>query len=137
MAITKNGARQWPLTARVSFTYAELGAAVAATTVVPAIDLPVGAIVTGGYLVITTAFVNAGGTSTIAVGDGDSASRYLGDTDDKSAALTALVPTGYKYTAQDTIDIDLAVVTAVLTAGAGELVVHYIVEGKANEVVPV
>jgi len=138
MAITKNGGRQWPLTARVEFTWAELGTAVIASSVLEAIDMPVGAIVTGGYLSVITDWVGPT-AATVSVGDGGSAARYLADTTLLSGegTIVALVPTGYKYLAADTIDLDLEQTVAVSTAGAGELVVEYIIDNKANEVVPV
>ena len=135
MAITKNGGRQYPLCARVEFTYADLGTAVTASSIIEAMDLPAGAIITSGYLNVTTAWVGPT-AATVSVGDGGSAARYLGDTSIKATGLTALVPTGYKYTAADTVDFDLEQTVAVSTDGAAELVVYYIIEDKANEVQP-
>ena len=133
MAITQDAGRQYPLVAKVDFTYADLGTAVTTTSIIEALKLPPGAIVTGGYLNITTAWVGPT-AATVSVGDGGSAARYLGDTNIKSTGRTALVPTGYTYTAADAIDLDLAQSVAVSTAGVGELVVEYIVDGRANDV---
>lgn len=133
MAITKNSNRQDPLVAKADFTFADFNAgAVTATTIFAALDLPVNAIVISGHLVVTTAF-NSTGAVTASVGDGGSAARYLGDTSLKSAARTALVPTGYKYTAGDAIDLDVAIATDASTAGAGYLIVEYIVDGRGVE----
>ena len=82
MSITKDIGRQYPLVARVDFTYASFGASGVAEE---AIDLPVGAVVTGGALVITTAF-NSATTDAIEVGDGDAVARFLASQDVKSAA---------------------------------------------------
>jgi hypothetical protein len=119
----------------VEFTYADLGTAVTASSIIEAIDLPAGAIITSGYLNVTTAWVGPT-AATVSVGDGGSAARYLGDTSIKATGLTDLVPTGYKYTAADTVDFDLEQTVAVSSAGAAELVVYYIIEDKANEVQP-
>lgn len=133
MAITKNNGRQWPLSARVEFTFADLNAgAITATTVFEALDLPVGAIVTGGQLVVTTAFVGPT-AATASVGDTAAAARYLADTDLKTEARTALVPTGYENTLGLSVDLDVAMSVAVATAGAAYLEVQYIITSRANE----
>jgi hypothetical protein len=133
MAITKDSNRQGVLVVHQPFTWEDLGdGAITTTTVFDAIQMPANAIVVGGQLVITTVW-DSSGTTTVSVGDGGSAARYLGDTSIKSAARTALVPTGYKYTAGDTIDLDLALATGVATAGEGYLEVEYIIDGRSNE----
>lgn len=134
MAITLDSGRQEEKVARVAFTYSELGTAVATigTAIVPAIELPAGAIVTGGYLCVTTAFVGPT-VGTADIGDDGDIDRYIGTPINLLAAgLTALVPTGYKYTAPNTIDIDKVFSVAVSTAGAAELVIKYIVEDRAT-----
>lgn len=128
----KPAGRQWPLKAKVDFTYEDFGdGAVTATSIFEMLDLPQNAIITGGLLVVTTAF-NSTGAATIAIGDGGSANRYLGDTNLKAAGATALVPTGYVYPNNDTLDADVAIATDAATAGAGFLVVEYIVAGRAH-----
>jgi hypothetical protein len=92
-----------------------------------AIAVPAGAIVVGGFyrqVSGTTASVDVG------IGDGGSADRYKADIDAAAAGTTALVPTGYQYTSDDTIDI---LVDAALPAagGSGLLVVEYIVAGRS------
>lgn len=70
-----------------------------------------------GYTVVSVQLVNAalGANSTLAVGDGGSAARYVSATD-TSAAGTVLTNVaagvGYKYTGDDTID---------LTVGGGSI----------------
>lgn len=133
MPITKNAGRQSVLHARVDVTFADLAAgAVTTSTIFEALDIPGDAVVVGGALVVTTAF-DGPTAATIAIGDGGSAARYLADTNLKAAARTALVPTGYKYTAKDTIDGDVAMSVAVATAGAFTLEVDYVISGRANE----
>ena len=48
-----------------------------------------------------------------------------------------MVPTGYEYTGEDSIDLDVAMSVAVATAGAGYLLVEYIIDERAQEVQPV
>jgi hypothetical protein len=50
---------------------------------------------------------------------------------------TALVPTGYRYTAPDTIDLTGTLTGAAATAGAGTLRVQYVIKDRAQEVQPV
>ena len=57
------------------------------------INLPPGAVVVGGELVVSTAF--NGSTYALIVGDSASTNRYLATADRKAAAQVALVPTGY------------------------------------------
>jgi hypothetical protein len=100
---------------------------IAATGEIKCINVPANAIVVGGWLNVsdaTTASVD------IHVGDGGSTARYLADVDGAATGLSALVPTGYKYTTADTIDlmIDTAAPAA---AGQVELCVYYIVVGRA------
>lgn len=127
--------RQYPLVAYQEFTLAELTSG----SNVPAIKLPAGSIVTGGMVVITTAF-NSGTTDGLDIGDGTLATRYASVSDALNALsaglYTALVPTGYQYTAVDTIDIKWTGAGTAATTGAGYLLVEYITEGRANEVVP-
>lgn len=125
MAITKKAGRQGPITAKVSFTMGT-GADVSAVAVYEAIEVPEGAIVTGGYILISDATT---ATVDLNIGDGGSSTRYAATVDGAATGLTALVPTGYQYTAKDTIDIAITVAAAE-AAGAGELVVTYIVDGR-------
>lgn len=135
--IAKQGGRQYPLVAKIDFTFADLAAgAVTATTIHEALDLPPGAMITGGGLNVTTAWVGPT-AATASVGDGGSAARYLADTDLKAAAYTPLVPTGLIYTVEDSIDLDVASSVAVATAGEANLTVEYVISDRANEVQPV
>lgn len=124
----RNSDRQYPLTAIVDFTLSDLTAG----TAVPAVDLPQGAVVVGGELIIDTAFDSAT-SDTISVGDGGSAGRYGNAVDVQSAGRTALTLTGYKYTAVDTIDLTYAQSGAAASNGAGRLIVQYVVDGRGNE----
>ena len=97
------------------------------------INLPVGAIVTGGALHVETAFDTAGYDVTI--GDADSENRYLTSTDVKGTGLTALVPTGLRGTGKN---IRLCFSSDdVCTTGKAHLRVEFVIDGKAEEVYPV
>ena len=112
----------------------DFGATNIASTVFEVVNLPVGAIVTGGSVVTETAFDAA--TYTVSIGDSGSATRYLGATDVKSAGRTALVPTGYRNTGG--LNIRATVVPAdACTTGKLTLLVEYIIDGKSEEVTPV
>lgn len=125
MAITKKSGRQEVIAARVTGTFGT-GADVSATGTYPAIDVPEGAVVVGGHFVVSDAT-----TATVDVHvQSEALAVYAADIDGAATGLTALTPTGYKYTAADTIDlmIDTAAAEA---AGTWELVVEYIVDGRA------
>ncbi len=129
--INKVPGRQYPLIARVEFSGVTADDEVLAIDVYPAIHLPAGAIVTGGYIAILTVFT---ATTDFDVGDADP-DRYTptivpGD----ALGRTALVPDGIAYTVETVINVSL--VTAATIVGAGELVVEYIIEDRALEVQP-
>lgn len=101
------------------------------TNIFEVIALPPGANVIGGELVVETAVVGPT-ASTITVGDSGSATRYLGSTDMKTAARTALTLTGYRGTGEN-IRITVANTVAVATAGKVTLRVLYTVQNRLNE----
>ncbi len=125
MAITKESGRQDIISAKVDFTFGT-GADVAVQGSFEAIQVPQNAIVVGGYIYVSDATT---ATVDINIGDGGSTTRYIAAVDGAATGLTALVPTGYKYTAQDTIDVTITVANPA-AAGAATLVVNYIVDGK-------
>jgi hypothetical protein len=89
--------------------------------------IPAGAIVVGGYIYVSDATTAA---VTVTVGDGGSAARYLGATSAAAFGRTVLVPTGYKYTSDDTIDMVFGGADPAAN-GVIELVVEYIIEGRS------
>lgn len=126
MPITKNPNRQELITAFVDFTFADIPTT---ATAYDALDLPVGAVVTGGDLVVTTAWNST--TATFQVGDVTLASRYSGAVDLKSAARTALTVTGFTHTAVEKVLKGANIITGTATAGAARLTVTYFVKGRA------
>jgi hypothetical protein len=127
MSITKQTGRQEVIAAKVDFTFGT-GANVSAVAVYGAIDVPEGAIVVGGYINISDATT---ATVDVNIGDGVLSTRYATAVDGAAVALTALVPTGYKYPTADTIDVAITTAAAE-AAGTAELVVLYIVDGRTE-----
>lgn len=126
----KEVGRQYKLTAIQPFDYTELenGAAVVA------LKVPAGARVTGGLLVVETVW--DGTTPTVDIGDDLDTDRYSASPISlAAAAATALTVTGYKYLEGNTIDLLLSV-TGSPSQGSAQLIVEYVVDGRANEVVP-
>lgn len=129
MATTMVNGRQNAVIAKQGFDYTDFTSGSASAVKV---KLPYGAIVIGGFVVISTTF--NGTTPVLDVGDASSANRYKNDVAMGSAALTALTPTGY---VSDGGDITLtATFTGSNTQGAGYVVVEYIIDGRATEVQP-
>lgn len=138
MAITKNSDRQYPLRAKVSYTYQDFVSGVAAA----AIDLPGGARVIGGQNAITTTFNSAGGTTpadTLSFGDGTTASRY-GTDNARVVGVTALTVDQLAHaTGKGVVYITWdpnADTTTAPTQGVGFLEVEYVIEGRGNETQP-
>lgn len=98
------------------------------------LQLPPGAIVVGGELVVDTLF-NATGAATVSVGDSGSATRYLGATTLKTAARTALVPTGYKNVSGLAVRLTFSFADLDATQGKARVNVSYIIDGRADQVV--
>lgn len=92
-------------------------------------ELPGNAIVVGGMVTVNTAF-NDGAASTLKIGDAAVNNRY-GEPDAKAAAYTGLTLTGFKTT--EPTDV-LCTVTGDLdsTEGQATVIVHYVVEGRAE-----
>lgn len=134
MPITKNPARQCAQVATADFIFSDLVSGAYA----PAIDLPLGAIVTKGELYITTLFDSAT-TDVFSIGDKVGAAaatntRYSATSADITAVGRAVVavPTGIKTTDQTSVGVVWTGTGAAPTAGAGKLVIEYLIDGKAE-----
>jgi hypothetical protein len=134
MAITKKAARQKLQVAKVNFTFADLTSGSYAA----AVDLPLGAIVLGGGLFITTLF-NSGTDDKFSIGDKvGSASAdvdtYAAISADIAAVgrAAAIVPTGVKTTEETSVGVVWTGTGTAATAGAGLLVVEYIIDGQTD-----
>jgi hypothetical protein len=140
--LTASTARQYPLVAMftVNFDDTMLNTSgvekdfgkttVAETNTFGVINLPYGAVVTGGRWVTNTAFDTAG--LDVTVGDSSTGNRYMASTDVKGTGVTALVPTGYVSDGKNlTISVQC---DDVCTAGKATLYVEYIITGRTNEI---
>lgn len=124
--MTKNSQVQRPRAAIQRFGFADIAAATE-----PLFDVPAGAIVTRGSLVIVTPF---GSSRTFDVGDATDPNRYTASPiDGNTAARTALTLTGYKHTATEVLNLVRAAGDAP-EAGEGYVELEYIVEGAMDSV---
>jgi len=141
--LIKNRALQYPLEALFEFDIANgdvmvsvAGGAAqtfkATAGVFDAIALPVNSQVIGGDITVDVAS-NDTGTATISVGDSGSATRYLGATTIKTAARTALVPTGFMNSSGLDGRITLANANGDATTGKVRVRVSYIIKNRQNE----
>ena len=132
MAIKKKSGRQTTILAHVAFTFADFSRVTTVKDVQKAIEIPKGAVILGGGIVIDTVF-NSTTSDVVTVGDVTTDNRYKAAINAQALGLTALVPTGYK-TAVST-DIVLTLVptgVAMPTTGAGRLWVEYYVENRSQ-----
>lgn len=133
MSITKNSGRQEVICARVDFAFGD----VTDDTYMPAVDVPIGAEVVGGGLYVDVLF-NSATDDKFSIGDqvGAEASAkttYAALSADITAVgvAAAIVPTGKVYTSPGTVGVVWNGSGAAPSAGAGHLVVQYIVKGRA------
>lgn len=130
--MAKSLERQYPLIAVAEFAYSEL----ASGEEVEVIDLPVGAIVVGGYAYAETAD-NAGTTVVLDVGDAADPDRYVTSLSLATAGVSeafASTVLGRKYPTGGAITATRTVTGTASTAGNSRIVVEYIIDGRANEV---
>ena len=130
MAIQKDGGRQWPLTAKVDFTFED-----ADGVSVELVDIPGGAVITGGAVVIVNAF-NSATSAVLDLGDKTTADKYLSNLDAKAAGGTNIAPAGGAFTVTDAVTLNITN-TGAPTAGDGYVLISYVLAGRANEVQPV
>jgi hypothetical protein len=127
--LTAGASRQFVRCATIAFDYTHIADT---GTAVIAVALPQGAQIVGGQLVVDTAW-NTGTTAALDVGDSSIATRYASAVDLKTAAVTALTITGYADSGGLDIQIKPALVGTAATAGAGRLVVEFIMAGRVDE----
>lgn len=135
-----NAARgaQYPLMAEFTFNFNDtikatdgVVKALNAALVADLIELPQGAVVVGGEIVVETAD-SASTTYTLSLGDSASATRYANAVSLKSAARTALTLTGFRAT--EPIRATVAVSGSAPTAGKATVRVLFTIAGRINEV---
>lgn len=140
--LIKNRGLQYPLEALFEFDIAS-GDVMVATNgvsqtfkatagVFDVVALPVNSQVIDGDLTVEVVS-NDSSTATLSVGDSGSATRYLGATNIKALAHTALVPTGFMNSSGLDIRITLANAAGDATTGKVRLRVSYIVKNRQNE----
>lgn len=130
MPIKKNANRQDLTVAVLDINFAD---PTAYGTAENAIELPVGAVVAGGDVVIVTPFNST--TNTLTLGDVTTANRYANALDLKAAAgtRTALGGLGNQITSTiSQIRANLAQTGGVPTAGAVRVTVQYYVLNRAS-----
>lgn len=135
-----NVSRQYPLVGTQRFDVSQLESGVAVVVA----KIPFNSILTGGFLLIDTAFDSNTSDSIIVGDDGGDATadpnRYLTATDVQATGRTALAPTGFQFATTGHLTLtwtgdgsggDIA------SVGSGILVYEYITEGRHSfEVVP-
>lgn len=127
MAIIKQSARQHIESALLTINY---GDPALYGTAEPAIELPPGAEVVGGEIVVDTAFNST--TNTLTLGDVTSANRYAAAVNIAATGRTALTLTGFVTTTTERyIQANLAYTGAAPTAGSVRIRVDYVVTGRA------
>jgi len=100
-----------------------------------AIELPAGAMIVSGALSVVTAW-DDGTAATLSVGiSGGAADAYLAATSIQAIADTALTGgTLAPLTAKTTVNVTAAFTDEDATVGEANLVIAYLIEGRANEV---
>jgi hypothetical protein len=121
-----NYEHQWPLVGHNSFLVVDWVAG--ATEKV--IDLPAGAQVISGWVLVITPYDSAT-SAVLDVGDAALQNRYANDIDLKTAGRKNLTPTGFITTAQGAITATLAQV-GTATVGEARVYIEYIVARKAD-----
>lgn len=137
--LQESAGRQWPLVAKLNFTYEDLVPEAGET--LPAVIMPVGSFVLRAAVIVTEAFNSTGDDNhdTLEVGDDDDDDRY-GEVDLQDTGYNALVPTGYMYEGRDAVTLtytrDGSGQGQSPSSGAGILLVEYVMRDRATEVQP-
>lgn len=126
MAITKDFNRRDVSTAIVSIGFADLTAAGSDA----AIQLPGGAMVTGGFLVVDEVFNST--TNTLSIGDALLATRHGNAINLKALGVTQLTVTGYETLTEADLKVAYALTGAASTTGKARLYVEYCETDKSN-----
>lgn len=120
MAITKDYNRRGVASASVSFGFADLTAAGSDA----ALQLPGGAVVTGGFLVVDEIFNST--TNTLSIGDALLATRHGTTINLKTLGVTPLTVTGYQTLTEADLKVAYALTGGASTTGKCRLVVEYV-----------
>lgn len=126
--LTLDSGRQQPLVAMLDIGFAQVADTAVA---VKAINLPYGAIITSGYVIVDEVF-NVATSAVLDVGDLLSANRYANDVNLKTLGKTDLVPTGY-VSDGEAIWVLPVLVGAAATTGKARIIVTYVIKNRASE----
>lgn len=117
----------------------ELNLTAGTAVVFDAINMPRGAVIAGGELIVETAYVGIGAGATLNVGIAGNTAALLSAYDIDAAAANArtalLLTSPLLCNAGANIRITLAGMTATATAGKVRLRVMYTIDGRGNEVI--
>lgn len=105
--------------------------AAAAGTTFDVINIPAGAQIVGGDLNVITAVATTA-TATASIGDSGSPTRYLGATNLKAQARTALVPTGY-ISQGEPLRVTIANADGTGTLGKVKVTILFTLTGRVTE----
>ena len=108
--------------------------------VLDAINLPKGAVIVGGEVIVETAYVGIGAGATLTVGVAGAAANLLASYDIDAAVANArsalLLTSALAFVDGANVRLTLAGMTATATAGKVRIRVQYTMDGRADEVVP-
>lgn len=125
MSLNKDG-RQALAVAVVEFSLADFDGGV-----LDVAELPGNAIVTGGFISVTTAF-NAATTATVKLGDATDDDRYGAGLDVSAVGKVDLVPTGHVNTRLGDLTLTYTETGTAATEGSAVLVLEYVEVGKSE-----
>jgi hypothetical protein len=126
-ALKLQSGRQTPIVAYIDVALANLASGVD----LPVAELPAGASLLSGDIVVTEAF-NSGTSDVLSVGDPTTYNRYISAQTVAAAGRTALVPTGYVYTAPTKVSVRLVSVGTAATTGKVRVRLSYIVDKRSQ-----
>lgn len=129
MAFSLNNGRQNTLVASAAIAFDDAATAI----VTPVVKLPYNSVVTGGFIIVDTAW-DSGTSDAFALGDTSVTNRHLSAVDLQSTGVTALTITGYVNTGGLDLDAIQTKAGAAAAAGAARIYVEYIITDRATEV---
>lgn len=102
------------------------------------IPMPVGAVITGGEVIVETAFVGAGASATLSVGVAGNTTALVNALDLDAAAAGSSVPFALTAplisNAGQNLRLTTAGLTPTATAGKFRVRVHYTIDGRTSEI---
>ena len=126
---------QWQSALVQPFDYTDFASAALIAAIAP--KLPMGAMVLSTKVVVTTQF-NGGASSTLSVGISGSTTKYANavDIDAATGVVAGATATGIPLASEETLVLTPSANAIASTAGAGYIVIEYVVAGKGDMVYP-